>query len=803
VTANDAKISYTDAAVTSVIHTANIISSSAQIATDISGSFFAPSASFSTRVTANDAKVTNSNQSLVHLAVTSSNVIFGEITASGNISASGTIVGSNLSGTNTGDQNISNLAVTSSNVIFGNITASGNISASGTLTTANANHSGSFIHSGSFTVYGGVGAETSSGTVETSTFFGDVDIRNVGSSPNERFGPPRSLRIWSYNSSSIILKNLSAWSETHITNGFGGTIAIDEKGTNATGGGRLVLGNNSPANEDVSYLWVRGKYGDGGSADFDPNIYLGPNSTAYSAQIGLTNAVNNYGHDVYIAAQNGTTGKAYFIFGRDAQFKAESIFVGPIDGTAATGAITASGHISASGTIVGSNLSGTNTGDQNISNLAVTSSNVLFGEITASGNISSSGNVYAADYFDNGANISTLYAPVLGGNDNYVTDTQLVVIGNTSGTNTGDQNISNLAVTSSNVLFGDITSSGDISASGDLYGDVYYSNNIRFLVASSTGTQLGYVNTPTEIDGTHIKLDAPVTASTISSSDYIYASNIVAAGNCKGNQILAGGQVALKTGDATLTGKLFVNPNTTKVEIGQSGVNQSVNIFGQITSSGHISASGTIVGSNLSGTNTGDVTVTGTPDYITLSNQVLTRNQIVLTTDVTGVLPSANLDADTAHLTTTQTFTGAKTIETRVFAAPGGTDGNICGDIVKFGTTDVDKGKVYYFDSTGIAGDCWTLTNATTVANSKGLLAVAMGDGNANLVGMCIKGRVNLSHTPGAIASVLYLSEDTPGFATSTSPAASDEVVRIIGYALTADGSDVWFNPDSTYVEIA
>ena len=32
-----------------------------------------------------------------------------------------------------------------------------------------------------------------------------------------------------------------------------------------------------------------------------------------------------------------------------------------------------------------------------------------------------------------------------------------------------------------------------------------------------------------------------------------------------------------------------------------------------------------------------------------------------LTSEVTGVLPSANLDADTAHLSTTQTFTGAKT----------------------------------------------------------------------------------------------------------------------------------------------
>jgi len=56
-----------------------------------------------------------------------------QITASGNISSSGVIIGSNLSGTNTGDQNILNLAVTGSDVIFNHITASGDISASGDI----------------------------------------------------------------------------------------------------------------------------------------------------------------------------------------------------------------------------------------------------------------------------------------------------------------------------------------------------------------------------------------------------------------------------------------------------------------------------------------------------------------------------------------------------------------------------------------------------------------------------------------------------------------------------------------------
>lgn len=69
----------------------------------------------------------------------------------------------------------------------------------------------------------------------------------------------------------------------------------------------------------------------------------------------------------------------------------------------------------------------------------------------------------------------------------------------------------------------------------------------------------------------------------------------------------------------------------------------------------------TSIGVDPTGTdNSTDVTLAGSYDYITISGQAITRNQIDLTTDVTGVLPSANLDSDTAHLTTTQTFSGAK-----------------------------------------------------------------------------------------------------------------------------------------------
>lgn len=50
----------------------------------------------------------------------------------------------------------------------------------------------------------------------------------------------------------------------------------------------------------------------------------------------------------------------------------------------------------------------------------------------------------------------------------------------------------------------------------------------------------------------------------------------------------------------------------------------------------------------LSGTNSGDVTLAGTPDYITIAGQVITRGLIDLVTDITGNLPVANLNSGTS-----------------------------------------------------------------------------------------------------------------------------------------------------------
>lgn len=120
--------------------------------------------------------------------------------------------------------------------------------------------------------------------------------------------------------------------------------------------------------------------------------------------------------------------------------------------------------IDSSGNISGNNLSGTNTGDQDLSTYQLKPSEGAFvngdktklngieagADVTDTANVTSAGALMDSEV-TNLAQVKAFssadYAPALGTDDNYVTDAEKVVIGNTSGTNTGDQDLSSYATT--------------------------------------------------------------------------------------------------------------------------------------------------------------------------------------------------------------------------------------------------------------------------------------------------------------------------------------------------------------------
>jgi hypothetical protein len=146
--------------------------------------------------------------------------------------------------------------------------------------------------------------------------------------------------------------------------------------------------------------------------------------------------------------------------------------------------------------------------------------------------------------------------------------------------------------------------------------------------------------------------------------------------------------------DATkISGSLGSNASTirtlTKAGISGSFTTLSSSLAERIT---HATSSISTLVTNNTGTNTGDVTLAGTPDYITISNQIITRNAIDLANDVTGALPLSNtalvagtnitldsntLNVDDAFLINSGNDSTSGTITAAGFIATGNISGSV------------------------------------------------------------------------------------------------------------------------------
>lgn len=114
-----------------------------------------------------------------------------------------------------------------------------------------------------------------------------------------------------------------------------------------------------------------------------------------------------------------------------------------------------------------------------------------------------------------------------------------------------------------------------------------------------------------------------------------------------GDMVLASTQTnsGLKTFlDATLGLRNVANTFTSLF----TNTNTAARTYTLKDASGTVAFTSDITGIN-SGTNTGDITLAGIPNYITIAGQVITRALIDLTTHITGRLPFANLTQGSAR----------------------------------------------------------------------------------------------------------------------------------------------------------
>ena len=167
-------------------------------------------------------------------------------------------------------------------------------------------------------------------------------------------------------------------------------------------------------------------------------------------------------------------------------------------------------------------------------------------------------------------------------------------------------------------------------------------------------------------------------------------------------------------------------------------------------------------------------------DNFAASSGVITIKDggVDLTAEVTGVLPSANLDADTAHLSTTQTFTGAKTFDETISGSIDGnaatvtTNANLTGHVTSSGNAAVlgsftvsqlntaISNATISGDNTGdqttvsgssgsCTGNAATATNLTaSTSTAVGLGTIELGHATDTTIARSAAGKVTIESAP-------------------------------------------------------
>ena len=210
---------------------------------------------------------------------------------------------------------------------------------------------------------------------------------------------------------------------------------------------------------------------------------------------------------------------------------------------------------------------------------------------------------------------------------------------------TGVKSTGTLDVTGNTTLGGDLTLGSTTTVDAIRDEDTMSSDS-----ATSLATQQSikaYVDTQ---DGTKADSSHTHTLSDVTDSGTAAAKDVPSTGDASSAQVVMGD-------DSRLTDARTPSSHThTLSEVTDSGTAAAKDV----PSSGDASSTQVVMGDDSRLT---EVTLAGTPDYITISGQEITRNQIDLAADVTGSLPDGNIASAATWnaLTTNATHTGEVT----------------------------------------------------------------------------------------------------------------------------------------------
>jgi len=313
----------------------------------------------------------------------------------------------------------------------------------------------------------------------------------------------------------------------------------------------------------------------------------------------------------------------------------------------------------------------------------------------------------------------------------------LTVEGTTTTLNTATLDVEDKNIT---LNYGSGDTSGSANGAGITIQDAVDVNNNATILWDATNDEFDFSHGITLPDSKSIKLG--------DNSDlqiYHDGSHSYIADSGTGNLRITGNAVQIRASTVALQDNSAYNYLRTE-DLGNGGIvklyhgsvsSGTTEVFRTASTgvnvTGNISVTGTVDGIDIATRDHDAVTLAGTPDYITISGQTITRNQIDLTSDVTGVLPSAKLDADTAHLSGTQTFTGTKTFTSPVINT--GISGTAVLDDDTFGTASAttiatsESIKAYVDSQPG------TITSISNFADNRILTASGSTtiNGEANL----------------------------------------------------------------------